>query len=306
MLTSFFSKSKPIHFILVMIFMVVTFFWNLSAKWPKGSEMTDLPFYLLLLLALLFSMFLIDFVSSKNDLTKNNTFRIAFFALFIAVFPETFLNAEILFANLFLLLAVRRTISLRTKKDISKKILDASLWIAVATLISFWSVLFFVLLYAAIILYANRTLRDYLIPLIGAACVLILWNVYTLLTTELFYLPHFSNQDFSFDFSEYFSHGRLVQIITVGILFLAAFLHSQVFSKRRKKFRSRNLLLYFLTVLSLGIIILIPHKDTAEFLFFALPFCVIVSNFMELSKLKTLKEAVFWVLLILPFLSMLV
>jgi hypothetical protein len=305
MLTSFFSKSKPIHFILVMIFMTMTFFWNLSAKWVISFEMADLPFYLLLLLALLFSMFLIDFVSSKNDLTKNNTFRIAFFALFIAVFPETFLNAEILFANLFLLLAVRRIISLRTKKDISKKIFDSSLWIAVAALISFWSVLFFVLLYAAIILYTNR-IRDYLIPLTGAACVLLLWNVYTLITTELFYLPHFSSQDFSFDFSEYFSNGKLIQIVLVGTLFLAAFLYSQVFSKRRKKFRSRNLLLYFLTVLSLGIIILIPKKDTAEFLFFALPFCVIVSNFMELSKLKTLKEAVFWALLFLPFLSMLV
>jgi len=305
MLTSFFSKSKPIHFILVMIFMVLTFFWNLSVGWDSGFELADLPFYLLLLLALLFSMFLIDFVSSKNDLTKNNTFRIAFFALFIAVFPETFLNPEILFANLFLLLAVRRIISLRTKKDISKKILDASLWITVATLISFWSVLFFVLLYTAIILYTNRTLREYLIPWIAVACVLMFWNVYTLLTTGLLYLPHFSSQDFDFDFSEYFSSVKLVQIITVGILFLAAFLHSQVFSKRRKKFRTRNLLLYFLTVLSLAIIVLTPKKDTAEFLFFALPFCVIVSNFMELSKLKRLKEVVFWILFVLPFLSFL-
>jgi len=286
--------------------MTLTFFGNLSIHESVDFKMANLPYYLLLLGALFFSMLLIDFVSSKNDLTKNNTFCIVFFALFVAIFPEIFFNPDLIFANVFLLLAFRRLMSLRTKKDTSKKILDASIWIAVATLIYFWSVLFFMPLYIAIILYANRSFRDYLIPVIGMICVLMLWNVYTLLTTESFYLPHFSSQNFGFDFSAYFSSEKLAYIIPVMLIFFGALLYAHVFSKRRKKFRSRNILLYFLTLISFGVIIIIPQKNTAEFLFFALPFCVTVSNFMELSKLKILKEVVFWVLVVLSLLSIFV
>jgi len=305
MLTSFFSKSKPIHFILVMIFMTMTFFWNLSAKWVTGFELADLSFYLMLLVALLFSMFLIDFVSSKNELTKNNTYRIAFFALFIAVFPETFLNAETLFANLFLLLATRRIISLRTKKDIEKKIFDAALWITIATLITFWSVLFYLLLFVAIFQYTNKLFRYFMIPFLGIACVMTLWNVYYVFKTETFYLPNFHTEDLSFDFSYYAESDKIVSLLVIAGLFLMAFLYAHIFSKKRKKFRSRQLLLYTLLGISLMMIALIPQKNTAELLFFALPFCVIVSNFMELPKLKILKEVIFCIFLVLPFLSFL-
>lgn len=305
MLTSFFSKSKPIQFILVTIFIIVTFFWNIIGKSTSESVGVEWPFYFLLLAVLLFCMFLIDFVSAKNDLTKNNTYRIVFFALFIAVFPETFLNAETLFANMFLLLAIRRIISLRTKKDVEKKIFDAALWITIATLITFWSVLFYLLLFVAIFQYTNKLLRYFMIPFLGMACVMVLWNVYYVFKTEMFYLPHFHIEDLSLDFSYYAESDKIVSLLVIAGLFLMAFLYAHIFLKRRKKIRSRQLLLYTLLVISLMVIALIPQKNTAELLFFALPFCVIVSNFMELPKLKILKEVVFWILFVLPFLSFL-
>jgi hypothetical protein len=52
----------------------------------------------------------------------------------LILFPSVFNNSNLLVANFFLLLAIRRMISLQTLKAPKEKIFDASIWIFIASL----------------------------------------------------------------------------------------------------------------------------------------------------------------------------
>src|SRR5690606_17021949 len=181
MISSFFSKSKPIHLVVISSLLFVVF---LIAKTYAIKE----PFTIALFFkqaglfgVCLMSLFVLDFFVSKNNLTKKNSYKILLFGLCITVLPEVLLNTKILIANLFVLLALRRIVSLRTQKEIKKKLFDAAFWIGMATLLYFWSALFFILIFAALALYTILDIKNWMIPLVGFLTVLIIAASYMIL-----------------------------------------------------------------------------------------------------------------------------
>jgi hypothetical protein len=94
-----------------------------------------------LLAVLLGSVFITNFISKKNGLSKDSAYTVFFIFLLIVFFPSVLDNVNLVVANFFILLAFRRLISLQSLKA-SKEIFDASFWIIVAALFQFWSILF--------------------------------------------------------------------------------------------------------------------------------------------------------------------
>jgi hypothetical protein len=94
------------------------------------------------LLAVLGSVFITNFISKKNGLSKDSAYTV-FFILLIVFFPSVLDNVNLVVANFFILLAFRRLISLQSLKASKEKIFDASFWIIVAALFQFW--VFFIL-----------------------------------------------------------------------------------------------------------------------------------------------------------------
>ncbi len=154
MLTSFFGASKPINFA-VIILSVVLFYsgYYILSDYYELTALSILSRFLILLLYL-FSLGVLNFVVKRNTLTKRTTYIIFFFACFTMAIPQTFFNVNTVFSGLFVLLALRRIISLKTENDQKKKIFDAAFWIAIASLFFFWALLFLVVLYFAIVFYA--------------------------------------------------------------------------------------------------------------------------------------------------------
>src|SRR5690606_34814998 len=93
-----------------------------------------------ILIFIVFSVFLTNFICKKNGLTKDNTYAMLLFALVLTLFPNVFTNIKVIFANVFILLAIRRIISLKSYHNIKVKLFDASLLICVATIFYEWSV----------------------------------------------------------------------------------------------------------------------------------------------------------------------
>lgn len=253
-------------------------------------------------LVFLLSMLLIDFISRKNDLTKNNTFKIFVFAVFVTMLPVTFLKNDVLISNFFILLALRRIISLKTNKDIQKKIFDAALWISVASCFYFWSFLFILVLYTATALMAGNNFKNFFIPFVSMATVIVLTNTYTLLFQNTFFLPLDWVGSIGFDFTTLNNLKLLLPISVVAAITVWVISTNFRIHKNKNKKNKASIFLILLTLfVAIAIVLLTPEKNGSELIFYALPFSILSSNYLEIPKDKAFKETVMWLLLLMPF-----
>ncbi|MES2577113.1 MAG: DUF6427 family protein, partial [Bacteroidota bacterium] len=178
MITSVFRKSTPLNFSLVVILMLVFFsiyqFQDLS--WMNSFVLISKKG--MLFCVLLASVFITNFVVKKNGLSKDSSYTVFFYFLFLLFFPSVLDNLNLILSNFFILLALRRLISLQSLKASKEKIFDASLWVFLAALFHFWSIIFIVLVFISIIFHVSRDYRNWILPFIAFFIVGILFMIY--------------------------------------------------------------------------------------------------------------------------------
>ncbi len=301
MISNFFSQSKPIHFVVISTLLLMVFVASkmYAVHEPLSFQLIGIQaFYFLIVLA---SLFILDFFASRNSLTKKNSYKLLMFGLFMAMLPETLLNSKTLLANFFILLALRRIISLRTQKEIKKKLFDAAFWISLASLLYFWAALFFILILAAMFLYSIVNIKNWIVPLTGVLAVAIIWVCVMLLTNN--------------DFSDYFDQLLLYNLDYTGldsarIMISATILISygtwgsfyfiKHLKDKSKSLRPSFTLVIISSVISLFIILISPYKDGSEFIFLFAPLSIIMANYLEVTKENWFKEILIWVLVLIP------
>lgn len=181
MLSTFFSTSKPIHYLVISLLLLLTMvsiiFLNESYHWTT---------YLLLPLVL-FALGLTQFMVIKNELTRSNTYAIFVFTVMLLVPFALDIQWQPIASLVLLLLALRRLLSLRNATDTVKKIYDASFWISSACLLESWSCLLFIVLYLSIFLFARHQFRYWIVPLIVVMSVwIITFTIDQFVTLNLF------------------------------------------------------------------------------------------------------------------------
>lgn len=301
MISSFFSKSKPIHLVVVCLIVLLVFvtakFYNLQ----EPASLSVIAKQSILFLIALISVFVLDFLASRNNLTKKNSYKILIFGLFIALLPETLLNSRILIANLFILLALRRIISLRSNKDIKKKLFDAAFWISIATLFYFWSFLFFILIVVGIILYRIVNIKNWIIPIVGILTVAIIWTSFMIIM-GYDVIHYFVNLiDYSLDLSTLNNKRIMISctiILSYGIWSLLYFI--RYLKVKSKKSRPSFKIIIFMIIISLLIVAISTYKNGSEFLFLFAPLSIIITNYLETIKEKWFKETLLLGLIVTP------
>ena len=167
MITSVFKKSTPLNFTLV-VFLILVFF---SIYQFQDFGWTNSAILILekvgLLTVVLASVFMTNFISKRNGLSKDSSYTILFYFLFILFFPSVLDNINLIFSNFFILLALRRLISLQSLKASKEKIFDASLWIFLASVFHFWSIMYIALVFISIIFHVARDYRNWILPFIA-------------------------------------------------------------------------------------------------------------------------------------------
>lgn len=312
MLTSFFGKSNPVNYLILGAFIVLGYLLGAIS----GSSIVITPILLLehaffIVLSVLI-MLLLDFIIRKNHLTKNNTFAILFFTCFLIMLPVIFFQYKIILANAFLLLALRRIISLRSDKNSTKKIFDASVWITVASLFYFWSLLFFIPLWIAIIQKPNANYKQMLVPFTGFAAVLLINTAYQLLVNDSFVWFINWQDSISFDFSKYNSAAVLLPVtVILGFYIWTGVYRILKISTVSLKEKSNYLLLLYLSFTSFFVALFGPEKTGAEILFILAPVAIISANYIENFETERyvekdvaefwFKEIMLWLVVILPF-----
>lgn len=306
MITSIFNKSKSINFIIVFFIAFLAF---VIAKINEVNETVGFGFIVKqigILFIIYASILLLNFILSKNSLTKKNNYEMLLFSLFLLFITQTTSYTNVIVSNFFVLLGIRRIISLQSQKNVKKKLFDASSWIAIAALFYFWSFLFFALILIALILYADNNIRHWIIPFLGVLTIFaISVSVSIILYDNYFELLDTSFQ-ISYDFTNYNSTKYLIAItllLSFGIW--SSMFYLKNIKKKKKVSRASFKIIIIAAIIAFLIVLHVPEKNGSEFLFLFAPLAIIITNYIEIIQEKWFKEVFFSVLVITPFVLLL-
>ena len=257
-------------------------------------------------------MLLLNFIIGKNHLTKQNSYAIFFFSGFMVMMPSIFQNHNIILSNIFILLAIRRIISLRSDVNSQKKILDASVWITVASFFSFSSILFFIPLWIGVAQKPNSDYKQMLIPILGFFAAFIIMIALQLLINDSFDWIFKWNQVIGLDFSAY---NKTSVFVPASVIF--AFLVWTGSSHLLKlpivplKEKPRHVMMLLILITSIVVSFASSDKTGSEILFILAPLSIISANYIESTKGESygkedkgefwFKEILLWSILLLPF-----
>jgi hypothetical protein len=302
MLTSFFNKSKPINFTIVFFITLLAFIIARKQLINDGLFFEFLFKQMSFLLICYISVLLLNFITSKNSLTHRNSFEILLFSLFLLLIPQTTSYGNVLISNFFVLLGLRRLISIRSQKDEKKKLFDAAFWIGIATLFYFWSILFFALIIISLILYGDSRIRNWIIPFIGILVVCIIGVAVSVIWHDDFTKIFNLSSEISYDFSNYNSLKYMVAItllLSFGIW--SSIFYLQNIKTKKKKFRAPFKIIISATFISFLLVIQVSEKNGSEFLFLFAPLSIIIANYIEIIQDKWFKEVFLSILILVPF-----
>lgn len=301
MLTSFFGKSKPINFLTVAIFMAV--FYLIANAGTIFSSFTPglLAIKMGVLIGFILSAIVLDFIAKKNDLTKRSAYKILIFAVFSVSFIGILRDNQAIVANLFVLLSLRRVISLKSQKDIQKKIFDATFWICIASLFYFWSILFLIVVYSGILMHTTNYFKNWLIPPIAIFTVFLLVTGFNILINDKFLTFGVWFQPSSFDFGNYQQPQLLIPLsVILAVALWTISYYFKMLQKANINSRPTYILVLLTLITSIGIALFSPVKDGSELLFFFVPISIIASNYFESKSENTFKEILLAGLILMP------
>ncbi len=301
MISSFFSKTKPINYVVLSVFLVlfIGFYqiWiGLDANLLNGDLIRTFA-----LVALVGEMFLANTIVRNEKVADFSSYPMLFFVLLLVVFPESTLDNNMVFCNFLLLLVFWRLLSVKTIKNVKHKIFDASFFIGIASLFVDWAILYLLLVFLVINLYDRATVKNWFIPLIAIGTVAILAFTIALLNDSVsFFEEHYR---FSMDFLK--DNLNLLGMIKPAVyVFITLVVMVLVFLKLRQKGGGKLLalrVLFFGYLLSVTIMMFSNTEASSSVLGF-FPAAIFFTNYLGTFKQNRYKEIAVVVLLLIPFL----
>ncbi|AUP79370.1 DUF6427 family protein [Flavivirga eckloniae] len=306
MITSIFSKSKSINFIIVFLIALLAFIVARVNLTGEPITMVFILWQIALLFVCYMSILLLNFIASKNSLTLNNSYEILLFSLFLLLIAPTTSSTDIILSNFFILLALRRIMSIRSQKNVKKKLFDAAFWIAIASLFYFWTILFFALILITLVLYSDNKLRHWIVPFLGVITVFVIAISISIVLYDGFFEILDILPGISYDFSNYNSIKYMVAItLLMSFGIWSSIFYLRNIKKKKKDFRASFKIVIVAAIIAFLIVLHAPQKNGSEFLFMFAPAAIIITNYIEIIQEKWFKEVFIFLLLIVPFITLL-
>ncbi|WP_396169454.1 DUF6427 family protein [Flavobacterium sp.] len=299
MITSVFKKSTPINLFLVVILMLVFFFISLFQDLSWTNSVISILKKGGLFLILLGSVFITNFICKKNGLSKDSSYAIFFYFLFLLFFPSVLGNTNLILSNFFILLALRRLISLQSLKASKEKIFDASLWIFVASLFHFWCILYLVLVFISIIFHVARDYRNWVLPFIAFVAVgIISIGVSLIFKKDIFgYVTDSAIFNFKIDyFTNNYQNLAFSIYATVALFFVV----SMFLSLSSKPLLLNSSFKKIIASFFIGLVIfaISPNKSNDLLIFTIAPLAIMATSHIEVKQLQLKQELVLGVLIL--------
>jgi len=268
------------------------YIYQIQAKSTFKSELSLIE-KLVILVSILASLFIINFIVKKNGLSKDSTYTALFYFLFLLFFPSVWNNPSMMLSNLLLLLALRRLISMGSNKAIKEKIFDASLWIFVAALFHFWAILFIILVFVAIIFHASRDYRNWVLPFIAFFTIGTLFLLSTLITNANWISVLLENAQINYKidyFQNNYENLALSLYATVSLFFIVSI--ALTLSSRPLMLHATYKKIVLAFFIGVAVFVLSPNKNSDILVFTFAPLAVLATSHIEIISVKWQKEVV--------------
>ena len=302
MITSVFKKSTPLNLILV-IFLILVFFLLYQFQdltWFTSSVLVVKKAVLFLII--LGSVFVTNFVAKKNGLSKDSGYTILFYFLLLLFFPSSLDNYKLILANFFILLALRRLISLQSLKASKEKIFDASLWIFIASMFHFWCILYIILVFISILFHVSRDYRNWILPFIAlfAVGIISIFFSITLNKNLVHHIIENATTHFGIDyFTNNYQNGAFSVYLTIALFFVISMLSSITNKPLLLQTSFKKIIASFF----IGIVIFVisTPKSNDLLVFTIAPLAVMATSHIEIKQLQLKQEIVLAVLILCSF-----
>ncbi len=301
MISSFFSKTKPISYVVLLVFLG-SFYWVVETL-KNNFEFTVEGFWLqfLVMFVLLSSVFVIDDMVKKEKITGQSSFAMLFFVLLVVVFPKTILDNNAVLANVFVMLSIKKLLEIKEAKNIKHKAFDAALLICIASLFYKWALLYLIVVFFSLNTYGGKNIKNWMAPLMAMISFLMVTTAVLFLSNNVAFLE----RQYNFDILGIDHTAIILKLGVKHVVFLLLIVGFAIFDfiKYRKKgggklITMRMLLLCF--VLAFPMLLLESTKAKPILLAF-FPAAVFLGSYIETIQRKRLKEFILIVFIALPF-----
>lgn len=303
MLSVRFENTKPITFIIVLLALLIGdgLFQFKILQLPL-SDVSHLTVLMSTFVLFFLSLLLLHQIDRWNELTDTkNCYSIAFFSIFVVLFPTLFDKVKLVGANLLIIVALWRVLTLKTGDGIPQKLFDTSLLIICAGLLHPWALIFLLNIWISLLFYGAEKRRYWFIPLLAIITVSILLGAILLILQEPFPIDDFTNLITSdinnlLNFSSH-SIATTIAVCSLALLLLVA-LAVYYF---RSVYHSISSLVV-IQFLWIGLIVVFLSK---EVIYTFAPIAILFALYVEKIRVWWLKEIVLWSLLSMPGIGLL-
>lgn len=302
MITSLFRKSTPLNYALVILLVLVFFFlYQFKVSEWAGSAIGIVQKTGLLIL-LLASLLISNFIAKKNGMSKDSTYTVLFYFLLLLFFPSVLDNPNLILSNFFILLSLRRLISLQTLKSPKEKIFDASLWVFVATLFHFWSILFIILVFAGILFHVARDYRNWFLPFVAFFAVAVIFILFATIVDKSLIANFLQSTTTNFEIN-YFKNNYQNLALSIYVAVALFFLVSLVSTLSSRPVMLHSSYKKIITSFFIGIAIFLvsANKSNDLLLFTFAPLAIMATSHIEIPQAKLRQEIVLYVFIFCSF-----
>ena len=280
MLSKYLENIKPSTFAIVLVALLIgDALYEYVVFAPTIHDMYRVGKLLLSFVLMFFTLLLLHQIDRWNELTETkNSYSIAFFSIFVVLFPSVFAEPNLIGANLLIVIALWRVLTLKTGEGIAQKLFDTSLLIVCASLLHYWALLFLLNVWISLLFYGAQKRRYWFIPLLAIVVVAILAGSVTLVVNS--YYPVIPSIPY------------LVALVCLVVLLLISLII--YYFKRSYHTISSLIVIQFLWV-SIGVAVL-----SGEVLYSFAPIAVLFALYIEKIRVWWLKETLLWLMLSLP------
>ena len=302
MITSLFKKSTPINY--AFIFLMLLFFFCVYQFHQVGNNLS-LGFLFkkaITIVTIGASFFTANFIIKKNGLSKDSSYMILFYLLLLLFFPSAMNNLDLIISNFFIILALRRLISLQSPKFTKEKIFDASLWIFVASLFHFWSILFIILVFISILFHTARDYRTWFLPFIALFISTVIFILIDLVLHKniVSNLIANSSRDFQINyFVNNYQNLALSSFATISLYF--SFYVIFTISNRPIILHSSHKKIVAAFFIGIAVFLVSPNKGNEILIFTFAPLAFMITLFTETPQSKVKKELTILIVILCSF-----
>lgn len=303
MISRFFEGTKPITYLVLLIFLLGFFVFKFYVQWFTDQIGYEVSTNILAFVFLALQIYFVNEIARKANLTEMSSFPMLFFILLITAFSEVLFDVRLIISNFFVVLSIQDLLTINTSKRSNLNFFSSTLWLCVASLFFPPVVFLFLPVVFAVIFYGASDIRNWLMPLAAILCFLLIgYATALLIDATSFFAEHYKivlpeNLFSEFNFENY---TRLTFYSIANIVLLViVFGRLQDIGKGRV-LEIRMLFLFFIVGILLTLISLGPKVGLRAILFTFCPVSIFITNYFQIFRRKRLREYVLLFIIVAP------